>query len=167
MNPESLYLLFGYTYWASDRVWDCIMRLTDDQFTQDIPYSMGSIRNHVVHMMSSTRRWLKRLEGADVPPHLAYEDYPTREAARAKWDELRAEALAYLHSLTPEQLNQTIQWQLPHRGEAGSSYRWEILLHVANHATDHRSQMLAMMNTRFGLQTPEQDIIVYLGEKQG
>jgi uncharacterized damage-inducible protein DinB len=167
MPLEMICRLFDYTYWASDRVWDCIMQLTDEQFTEDIPYSIGSIRNHVVHVMSSTRRRLKRLNGEEVPPHLVYEDYPTREAAKAKWDELSAEALAYIHSLTEAQLNEHIEWQLPHGGEGRSSYRWEILLHVANHATDHRSQMLAMMNTRFGLHTPEQDFVIYLGEKQG
>jgi len=42
--------------------------------------------------------------------------------------------------------------------------RWEILLHVASHATDHRAQILAMLNQRFGVQTMEQDLLFYLLE---
>ena len=84
MTPEAIDLLYSYTYWAFERVWDCIMPLTDAQFTQDIDYSIGSIRNHVVHMMSGTRRWMERLQGIEIAPHLPFDDYATRTAAKAQ-----------------------------------------------------------------------------------
>lgn len=166
MNSTSVRTLFGYTYWAFDLVWDCITQLNDEQFVEDINYSTGSIRNHVVHLMSATNRWIKRLQGNDVPPHLSYDDYPTRESVRAKWNELRDETLAYVTSLDHKLLNETIHWELPARGLELENRRWEILIHLANHATDHRSQILAMLNTRFGVKTVEQDMIFYLLEQE-
>ena len=164
MNPTSIRTLFGYTYWAFDLVWECIAQLSDEQFLEEINYSTGSIRNHVVHLMSGTNRWVKRLQGDDVPPHLYYEDFTTRDAVRARWDILRDETLAYVAGLDQKQLNETIPWELPARGLKLENRRWEILQHVANHATDHRSQMLAMLNTRFGIKTVEQDMLFYLLE---
>jgi uncharacterized damage-inducible protein DinB len=41
----------------------------------------------------------------------------------------------------------------------------EVLIHVVNHGTDHRAQMLRLIGD-YGGQTFEQDIIFYLREKQ-
>ena len=99
-----------------------------------------------------------------MQPHLAFEDYDTRAAAKSKWDELRADAMAYINSLSEADLDAVFPWELPARNLAAENARWEILLHAANHATDHRAQILAMLNQHFGIETPEQDMLFYLLE---
>jgi uncharacterized damage-inducible protein DinB len=164
MKPNEMLTIHQYGYWAFEKVWECIEQLTDKQFVEDLGYSRGSIRNQVIHMMSATRRWIIRLDGGEMVPHLVYDDFPTRAAVKAKWDEYRAEALAYLSKLTEADLDGKITWQLPDRGMSAENTRWEILLHVANHATDHRAQILALLNQHFGIQTMEQDMLFYLLE---
>lgn len=164
MNPDSIRRLYGYSYWASERVWACIMQLTDAQFTEDTGYSSGSIRNHVVHMMSAEQRWMQRLQGEEITPLLAFDDYPTREAAKARWDTVKAEILDYIHSLDQKQLDEPIHWEVQSRNMSYTHHRWELLLHVANHATDHRAQILALLNQHFNIQTVEQDMLFYLIE---
>lgn len=164
MRPHEISTLFDYSYWAFEKVWDCIMQLSDEQFLQEIGYSKGSIRHQVVHMMSATQRWIIRLKQEPMQPHLAFEDYDTRAAAKSKWDELRADAMAYINSLSEADLDAVIPWELPARNLAAENARWEILLHAINHATDHRAQILAMLNQHFGIETPEQDMLFYLLE---
>ena len=164
MRSNEIRTLFGYGYWAFEKVWASIDPLTDAQFVEDLDYSRGSVRNQMVHMMSATRRWIVRLNGGEMVPHLAFEDFTTRAAARSKWDELRDEAMDYINSLSEADLDSVIRWQLPDRGMDAGNTRWEILLHVANHATDHRAQILAMLNQHFGIETPEQDMLFYLLE---
>jgi len=164
MKPNEIRTVFEYGYWAFDKVWECVMQLNDEQFVQELDYSRGSIRNQVIHMMSATRRWILRLNGSEIVPHLEFKDFPTRAVTRAKWDELRAEAMTYISSLTESDLDGKVTWELPDRGLRAENTRWEILLHVANHATDHRAQILAMLNQHFGIQTPEQDMLFYLLE---
>jgi uncharacterized damage-inducible protein DinB len=164
MRPHEISTLFDYGYWAFEKVWDCIMQLSDEQFVQEIGYSKGSIRHQVVHMMSATQRWIIRLKQEPMQPHLAFEDYDTRAAVKSKWDELRADAMAYINSLSEADLDAIIPWELPARNLAAENARWEILLHAANHATDHRAQILAMLNQHFSIETPEQDMLFYLLE---
>ena len=164
MKPNEIKTLFDYNFWAFDKVWSCVMRLTDEQFVQELGYSRGSIRNQVVHMMSATRRWIARLNGSEMVSHLAFDDFATRAATKARWDNLRAETMMYISSLTEADLDGIIFWQLPDRGMSAENTRWEILLHVANHATDHRAQILAMLNQHFGIETVEQDLLFYLLE---
>lgn len=75
MRPEAIQSLLGYSYWAFDRVWDCIAQLTDDQFTQDLGYSLVSIRNQVVHLISSHQRWVDRMQSTETATHLRFDDY--------------------------------------------------------------------------------------------
>ena len=161
MNVEAIRSLFHYNYWAHDQVWDCIMHLSDAQFTQELDYSIGSIRNHVVHVMSVDQRWIARVQETNLPDRLDYADYPTRAAARAKWDAVRTYILNYLDTLDAAQLNRQIVYDIPHRGGIKQNAVWEILAHVVNHGTDHRAQMLAMLY-RLCAPTTEQDLMFYL-----
>ena len=164
MKPNEIRTVYEYSYWAFEKVWDCVMQLSDDQFVQELGYSRGSIRHQVVHMMSATQRWIIRLKQEPMQPHLAFKDFNTRVAAKSKWDELRTEAMAYVNSLSEADLDAVIPWELPARDMAAENPRWEILLHATNHATDHRAQILAMLNQHFGIDTPEQDMLFYLLE---
>lgn len=164
MTPEQLQKLYAYTYWAFNRVWACIETLTDEQFTQDINYSIGSIRNHVIHLMSAEQRWMIRMQETQPTKRIEYADYTTKQAARAKYDEVRIENLAYLHPLTQQKLDEVVEVHFPNRELRMAWPRYEFLVHVANHATDHRSQILAMLDSHFGVETVEQDLFFYLEE---
>jgi uncharacterized damage-inducible protein DinB len=58
-----------------------------------------------------------------------------------------------------------VRYEIASRGVVSNSQRWEVLLHLANHAMDHRSQILAMLHQQFGVQTIEQDMIFFLWEE--
>src|SRR5689334_2868791 len=104
MNVDTIRTVYNYNYWAFDQVWECLTPLTEAQFVEDVGYSTGSVRNYIVHTMSATRRWIRRLQRVEEIPHLAFEDYPTRVATRTQWDLLKAETLDYVAGLDQAQL---------------------------------------------------------------
>ena len=192
MRPNEMRMVYGYGYWAFERVWECVLQITDEQFVQEIGYSRGSIRHQVVHIMSATQRWIIRLKQETMlglkqlsrkfpitkfpkqsirnafgrePAAAAAARVRARAAAKTQWDQLRAETMAYINSLSEADLDAVVQWELPARELSAENARWEILLHVANHATDHRAQVLASFNQHFGIDTPEQDMLFYLLER--
>ena len=165
MKTNEIRTIFDYNFWAFERVWECICQISEEQFIQPIDYSTGSIRNIVAHIMSANRNWMGRLQDAEMSPRLVYEDFISLPQTKAKWDELRQEFQNYLDSLTEDQLEETVNWELPARGLRSDNPRWE-LLHLANHATDHRAQILAILHQHFHVQTVEQDMIFYLAERK-
>jgi len=167
MQRHQFVELFDYSYWAFDRIWPAIDKLSDAQFAADLSYSLGSVRNIVVHLISGHRRWLARLQGTPIPPHLRFEDFPSRREVRAEWDKARAEMLEYVGSLSEERLTQPVPHAMPDRGVEAAPQTWKILLHLVNHSTDHRSQILALLNVEFAIPTPEHDFIIYLREHGG
>lgn len=84
MTIDYFRTLWDYNYSLHRRVWECIAHLTDAQFIEEVDYSIGSIRNHYVHLAGVDSRWLARLQGAPVPEGLKYGDFPTREATRVR-----------------------------------------------------------------------------------
>jgi len=126
---------------------------------------LGSIRNQIIHLISSHRRWLNRLKLDQPVTHLKFTDFPTISITKEEWDVARVEMLGYVNSLDQAALDELVSYQILGRSITTAHRRWEILLHLVNHSTDHRSQILAMLNIHFDIDTPEQDYIIYLWEK--
>jgi len=142
--------LIDYNYALCDRT-----QLSDEQFVQEIDYSHGSIRNQMVHVAVVDARWVRGLQGD--PDARTYTvdpaDYPTRAAVRELWDASVHEVKAYVATLDDDALSRTPP------GMGGPV--WQVLVHLANHGTDHRAQILRALHD-FGAPTFDQDLILHL-----
>lgn len=135
------------------RVWESIAQISEAQFLQDDTYSRGSIRNLMVHLVGTDRRWLAGLKNLPDVGHLNFADYPDRESARSIFEQVAQDLTDYVAALSEAELEQ------PPAGVPNP--RWQILLHLANHGTDHRSTVLQRL-TEFGAPTFDQDFILWL-----
>lgn len=159
-SAETIRFLFHYNDEAHKLVWEqAILPLTDEQFTRPLNYSWGSIHAQVVHVMGAEQIWINRLMGRPYEI-LRPEDYPARPAIWEKWGQIRTTTSAYLEGLKDEDLSSSFEYKTS-RGEAYSNERGHILLHVVNHGTDHRAQILAMIH-QMGGATVEQDILDFI-----
>lgn len=163
MKLDAIRTLYTYHFALYTKLWASIDHLTDAQFVTDVPYSIGAVRNHVVHLMSVEQRWFARVLGQSLPERLEYEDYTTRAAARADWDPIMARLQNDVqHTLTEADLARPVAYEVrrPQGTVAHTSAVWEILVHVVNHGTDHRSQLLRILHD-YGAPTFEQDMVIY------
>lgn len=161
MNIDCFRTLFDYHRSVNAQLWDGIMQLSDEQFVQEPGYSIGSVRNHVVHVMSVDQRWFRRIKGEPLGERLVYDDFTSRAAARSRWDSLEDNIVAYVYTLDDDALERVIEYDIPHRGGIKRDPVWQILAHVVNHGTDHRAQVLRLLYD-FGAPTFEQDLMNYL-----
>ncbi|MCI0549656.1 MAG: DinB family protein [Anaerolineae bacterium] len=138
------------------RVWDLIDQITEEQFLADDAYSRGSIRNLMVHLASTDRRWLAGLKNLEDVGHLEFEDYPTRRASREAIENVAKDLTEYVNSLSED--------ELAHNANDIPNLRWTVLLHLVNHGTDHRSTILQKL-TELGAPTFDQDFIMWLWRK--
>jgi len=154
--------LFDYNIWAFAKVWNCIDQLNDEEFCHDTGYSHGSIRNQMIHVISSTLRWIDRLQDRSPRPHLDHASFLTIEEVKKEWSAFNSEFSKFIHSVSEDNLSMPAAWEIPSRGMRSSNPQWEILLHVFNHLTDHRAQILSVINLVFHKETVEQDLIFFL-----
>jgi len=137
------------------RTWESIMTLSDEQFVTEIDFSHGSLRNQMVHLAGVDRRWLRGLK--EQPDARSFRpdpaSYPSRQSAYELWDGVALEVKEYAAGLDEAALLRTPQRMY---GPA-----WQVLLHMVNHGTDHRAQVLRILHD-FGAPTFDQDLIFHL-----
>jgi uncharacterized damage-inducible protein DinB len=157
MNADAFRHFYDYHFSENRKIWDYISRLSDKQFTQEVSYSFGSVKNQVVHMISADDTWFSALRGMDVPEPLDPDFFTGRDLIRAYWDGLEQNMRAYLAGLRDDML-----FEKPFsEGEDKNLILWQVLLHVANHGTDHRAQILRVLSD-LGVKTQSQDYIFYV-----
>ncbi len=155
MNADAFRYLYNYHFAENRKIWDnYVMPLSQEQFTQPVKYSIGSVRNHMVHLMNVEEAWFSELRGVEMPDQPDLDD---RQLIRARWDTVEQTIRDYLANLRDDML---LEKSLP-PGEDENLIVWQVLLHVVNHGTDHRSQILRLLND-LGAKTGPQDLIFYV-----
>jgi uncharacterized damage-inducible protein DinB len=158
-------VLYDYDAWATERVLEAAGRLTTEQLLASAGAPHGSIRDTLIHPISTLRNWLKWWSGA-LPAdqaqrlHLAPTDFPDLAAVRAIYAEVQAELRAFLARLDEADVERVLSQSMPD----GTVFRmrlWQLMLHVANHNTQHRSEA-AMLLTAAGASPGDLDLIFYL-----
>ena len=158
MNADAFRHFYEYHFNENRTIWNkYIMSLTDEQFVQPVAYSHESVRDQVVHIMSVDGAWFSDLRGVEFTGHLNPEDFNDRAVIRAHWDTVEQNMRDYLANLQDDMLSQN---PFP-AGEDENLLLWQVLLHVANHGTDHRAQLLRYLND-LGIKTTSQDYIFFV-----
>jgi uncharacterized damage-inducible protein DinB len=148
---------YDYHFSENRNIWDShITPLSDEQFRQDVGYSHGSVRNQILHLISVDDAWFSGLRGVEISDSLDPATPVDRTVIRAHWDAVEQRMRDYLAELRDDRL-----FEKPFaEGEDKDLIVWQVLLQVTNHGTDHRAQLLRLLND-LGVKTVSQDYIFY------
>jgi uncharacterized damage-inducible protein DinB len=159
MDANAFRHLYDYHFAQNRMIWDgFVTDLSPEQFTQAASYSHGSVRDQIVHLMSADELWFSELRGVAPSEPFPRASADDRNAIRTHWDGIEQTMRAYLAELRDDMLF-TRPIQEP--DEDKDLIVWQVLLHVVNHGTDHRAQILRSLND-LGFKTPPQDYIFYV-----
>jgi len=158
MDANAFRHLYEYHFKVNRKIWDqCIVPLTQEQFTRKVTNSVGSVRNQVVHLMNIDDRWFSGLRGEPIPGFLNPVHYAKRDKIRTKWDTVESRMRAYLKDLRDDMLNSQPFMAL----DGDPITLWQVLIHVANHGTDHRAKLLTALD-ELGVKTFGQDYAYFI-----
>ena len=161
MNADAFRHFYNYHFAENRKVWEHIASLSFEQFNQLNDYSRGSVREQVVHLLDAEDMWFSELQNAQpLEPLPETTDVDDREEIRAHWDKVEKNIRAYLSTLQDDMLfTKTIK----EPEDDKDLIVWQVLLHIANHTTDHRAQLLRALHD-LGADTKYQDYIFYTYE---
>ncbi|MFM7677718.1 MAG: DinB family protein [Roseiflexaceae bacterium] len=147
--------MIAYHVTATRKLWDAIEPLGDAVFVTENTYGVGSIRNHMVHLISVDAAWLNGLRGH---PREAFrwihgEEYATISSARAHAEQVMDDLLTQVQAWDEADFVVT--------SATLSELRWQVLVHLTTHGVDHRSQVLALVTAAGGISFP-QDFIMHV-----
>lgn len=155
MNADAFRHVYGYHFAENRTLWAYVTQLSDKQFMQGIGYSRGSVKQQLLHLIEVDEVWFSDLRGVELPEPLDPAGFPDLTSIRAYWDSVEQGMREYLAELTDEML-----FTKPLSGEDADLYVWQVLLHVVNHGTDHRAQLLRLLSD-YGVKTVSQDYVFY------
>jgi len=111
-----------------------------------------------VHLLSVDEVWFAELRGIDLPEPYQPANFDDREMIRARWDNVEQNMRDYLAELRDDML---FDRPIKEPEEDKNLMVWQVLIHVINHGTDHRAQILRLLYD-LGLKTTSQDYIFYV-----
>jgi len=136
--------LIEFNFWENRRVWEnAIMPLTDAQFTTDTGYSWGTIQRECVHVMNGELGWLQRANSIQNAEQLKFEDFVERKKIRQQWDRIEEMWETYTTRLDDTLLFTNCTFLF--RGKQIEVETWQVIFHVINHGTIHRTEILRMV----------------------
>ncbi len=159
MRKENVLSLYDYNYWAHGRVLDVAARLDPAELAAPRTLCMGSILDTFVHTMGAEWIWLSRLKGASPTSLLSATDFPSLDAVRARWRSEEQAMRAFLAGITDDDLQRTVRYSNT-KGAPFARQMWQILSHLLNHSTVHRSEVAHVL-TELGHSPGDLDMILY------
>ncbi len=165
MNKQDIQLLYQYNQWANARILKAASHVTDEQFLASASYPHGGLRSTLTHALFAEWIWRKRWEG-DSPKAAAFTaaDFPSFKSLYARWIEEEKHLQSFVEQITDEKLNSLLEYQTT-KGDLYKEILWELMIHVINHGTQHRSEAAAML-TELGHSPGDIDLIVFLRERK-
>jgi uncharacterized damage-inducible protein DinB len=174
MHLEYLRLLFDYNSWANRHLLDYAEQATPEQLQARDDSAYGGLYATLEHTMETEWSWLNVMLQGDARGidwdalETDPADLPDVVAIRARWAQVDTALQSFVRGLDAEgdrSPDRIITWvgdndALRHRPV------WQILLHVFNHGTQHRSETAAML-TRAGHSPGEMDLTRYLNIRDG
>ncbi len=160
--------MYAYTNWATGRVLETAKACSNQEWLAPQSAGRGPMRDTLVHMVQGQRGWLSWWDGSrDRDPSMLTPldpaAFPDAAAVQAAWATVQAATDRFLAGLTDEKLQQEFE-RLMGNGVLLRLPLWQQMLHIANHGTQHRSEVAAMLSA-FGHSPGDLDLVWYLVPK--
>lgn len=155
---EVISQLSAYNIWANQQLLDTINHLTEDQQKQELSSSFKSLYKTILHMLDAESIWWQRMklqERINRPSDEFTGDMKELSSSllhqNRQWNE-------WVNNLNEHQLEHVFQYQNSKR-ELFKQPIYQMLVHVFNHGTYHRGQLVNMLRQLGEEKVPQTDFI--------
>lgn len=164
VSAHALSFLYDYHYWMSARMLQACETLTPEQWDQPLGHSWGSVHGVLAHMLAAEVIWLARWQGHSPTALLRAETVPALADVRGEWARVEADVRKFIAECDEIRLADDFSWT-DTRGNRHSAPLGPVMLHVANHGTHHRGELVAML-ALLDVPHPEDDLLWYIYEQR-
>jgi uncharacterized damage-inducible protein DinB len=150
-----------YSLWASQLVLEAAAKLPADALDVNRGNSFGGILDTLVHIFRADRVWMRRLLGEPAAPFAPAGEQLTFADLREQWPEVMGKLIRHVDGLEEAAISGRLDW-INIKGEPKNEVLYKILLHIVNHGTYHRGQVITMIKQAGG-EVVSTDLVYYPG----
>lgn len=144
MVAEQMRKLFAFNEWAWQRVFASVRKLDEESYTEPRLLFEGNIHATMVHCMAAESIWLSRCIGISPDSLFKPDTYADFSAVRTAWQPITRDWRSFLKLVDDKDCRRIVEYQNT-RGAEFAAPLVDILQHVVNHATEHRSQLTPIL----------------------
>ncbi len=159
VDASTLRMHLDYSGWASARLMEAARPLNAEELSRDMHTSHESLLSTLAHIFGADRIWLDRIHGLLRTAGFDPGETVTLEWLAREWPALHTRWADWAAGLT----DADVRGVFPYRDLKGNPYEspiWQVVLHVVNHASVHRGQVVTMLR-QLGHVPPSTDLIAY------
>ena len=156
MKANEIRFLYAYDRWATRRVLAALDGINSDLWAGTGLVGERGLGQILVHQLGAAQRWRVAFEtqGDGEGPRAEDEPLPTIEQLRERWDAEWHAVDDWLASLSEAFID----------AQFDGVPVWQMLVHVVNHGTQHRSEVAALL-TADGRSPGDLDLVDYADEQ--
>jgi uncharacterized damage-inducible protein DinB len=135
MRIDDIQFVFGYDRWATVRILEAAAGVDEETWSASDAIDGRGLGAILVHQLGASQRWRHHLSDTPGSPRPERDPLPSIEALRASWDREWEATDIWLDTVEDAFLARTDE-DIPF---------WQLLLHVINHGTQHRSEVAVLL----------------------
>lgn len=136
--------LAGYTVWADNIVIEWLNQISEEQWNQVIISSFSSIRQTATHLVSAEKIWIDFWTNTPYPVYLSAGFKGTKNDLTEIWKKTSADLKNFIANYPEENYSKQINLKKPN-GEKDQMEFSKTFLHLINHTTFHRGQLVTLL----------------------
>ncbi len=150
----------SYNYWANNEVTRKILTLSNEQQQFEVKSSFSSLQATIIHLWDAESIWWQRMKLQEniVIPSLSF--HPTMQEAVNGLLQQGKDWMEWVQKASIPQLEHSFSYRNSKKEEFKQPI-WEVLIHIYNHGTYHRGQMITIMRQLGEENMPQTDFIHY------
>lgn len=152
---------WAFTAWANARVMNAVSTLTSQELAHDFKTADKTILGTLAHCYRAERVWLNRLNNTKVDFKVEGDD--TLVALQNNWPPINGAWSAWAADLSEEDAATAELTYTDLKGNPWTQPLWTIALHVVNHSSHHRGQVIGFIRS-LGHTPPDVDLIIFSRE---
>ena len=161
MELELIRGIWDYHWWGNRTLFDEAAALGEETAKKEMgkQFSFPTLKGMLAHIYGADRLWLARWKGESPTRLYGDADFASLADLRTSWNALEAEQRAFVTSLGTADLKRTLDYKSTD-GKPFAQPLWQLLQHVVNHATHHRSEIATMVTMTKG-SPPSTDMVLF------
>lgn len=132
-----------YNLWANQRLINVLKQLKETQLNQDIASSFPSLRLTLLHIWDAELIWLGRLKGESMTEFPSKKFTGTIDDIYKGLENTSTELANFAKNQAPEFFDKMCSYATT-TGQNHQQSIGEIILHIVNHGSYHRGQVITM-----------------------
>lgn len=155
----------AYNIWASQQILEVILTLREEKQKAELPSSFNSLYKTILHMWDAESIWWQRMKLHERIIRPSQDFSGTMQDAATgllnqsrKWEE-------WISNASELSIDHVFQYQTFSK-EQFKQPTWQMLLHVFNHGTYHRGQLINMLRQLEVNKVPATDFVIWTRGKK-